>query len=239
MPVSHLRTNPGRSTSGNRLILAFVAGGTAVVVTGAVAAAWVWAPWWPGRATTANIVTASTPTASDTGAGAKEPAKTPKSQKTPKTSKTPKATTTPRPTAEPSVGPTSKPTTRPTKSPTKSPTTKPSTSRPTATSGGGGVKSVTFTYEGYQLSGCWRNDTNIWAKVSATGTYSYRWLVNGQNQGRQEGTSSSKPLLPSITWKGAGTYSIVFEVVTPTRFRKTASVKICSNSESWGEEWPD
>ncbi|MFI7129661.1 protein kinase [Nonomuraea sp. NPDC050153] len=239
-PISHLRTDPGRSASGNRLILAFVAGGTAVVMTGAVAAAWAWAPWWPGRATTANIVTASTPTVSGTGAGAKEPAKTPhptktpKTRKTPKTSETPKATTTTRPTAEPSVSPTSKPTTRP----TKSPTTKPSTSRPTATSGGG-VKSVTFTYEGYKLSGCWRNDTNIWAKVSATGTYSYRWLVNGQNQGRQEGTPSSKPLLPSITWKGAGTYNIVFEVVTPARFTKTASVKICSNSESWGEGWPD
>ncbi|MFG6197068.1 serine/threonine protein kinase [Nonomuraea sp. JJY05] len=234
-PLSHLQTNPGRAASGNGRILAFLAGGTAVVVTGAVVAAWAWAPWWPGRATTANIVTAATPSVSDPDAGAKESvktshptktAKTPKPPKTPKTSTTPKVTTTTRPTAEPTVSRTSRP------------TTKPSTSKPTATSGGG-VKSVTFRYEGYKLSDCWRNDTNIWATVSATGTYSYRWLVNGQNQGRQEGTASSKPLLPSITWKGAGTYTIVFEVVTPTRFRKSATVKICSNSESWGEEWPD
>ncbi|MBB5773925.1 serine/threonine protein kinase [Nonomuraea jabiensis] len=235
-PIVHLQTNPGRGTSGNGRLLAFLAGGTAVVVTGAVLAAWAWAPWWPGRATTANIVTASTPTVSDSGTGAKKSAKTPhpsktaktpKTPKTPKTSTTPKATTTTRPTADPTVSRTSRPTTRP------------STSKPTATSGGGGVKSVTFRYEGYKLSDCWRNDTNIWATVSATGTYSYRWLVNGQNQGRQEGTSSSKPLLPSITWKGAGTYNIVFEVVTPTRFTKSTTVKICSNSESWGEGWPD
>ncbi|MFI9836531.1 serine/threonine protein kinase [Nonomuraea sp. NPDC051941] len=235
-PIAHLRTNPGRGSSGNGRILAFLAGGTAVVVTGAVVAAWAWAPWWPGRATTANIVTASTPTVSGSGTGAKGSAKTPhptkspktsKTPKTPKTSTTPKATTTTRPTAEPTVSRTSRP------------TTKPSTSKPTATSGGRGVKSVSFRYEGYKLSDCWRNDTNIWATVSATGTYSYRWLVNGQNQGRQEGTSSSKPLLPSITWKGAGTYNVVFEVVTPTRFTKSATVKICSNSESWGEEWPD
>ncbi|MFF4623588.1 protein kinase domain-containing protein [Nonomuraea jabiensis] len=231
-PIAHLQTNPGRGASGNGRILAFLAGGTAVVVTGAVLAAWAWAPWWPGRATTANIVTAATPTVSDSGTGAKKSAKTPRPTKTakpattPKTARTPKATTTTRPTAEPTVSRTSRPTTRPT------------TSEPTATSGGG-VKSVTFRYEGYKLSDCWRNDTNIWATVSATGTYSYRWLVNGQNQGRQEGTSSSKPLLPSITWKGAGTYNIVFEVVTPTRFTKSATVKICSNSESWGEEWPD
>ncbi|MEV4579711.1 serine/threonine-protein kinase [Nonomuraea jabiensis] len=234
-PIAHLQTNPGRGTSGNGRLLTFLAGGTAVVVTGAVLAAWAWAPWWPGRATTANIVTASTPTVSDSGTGAKKSAKTPhpsKTAKTPKTPKTPKISTTPKATT------TTRPTADPTVSRTSRPTTKPSTSKPTATSGGG-VKSVTFRYEGYKLSDCWRNDTNIWATVSATGTYSYRWLVNGQNQGRQEGTSSSKPLLPSITWKGAGTYNIVFEVVTPTRFTKSATVKICSNSESWGEGWPD
>ncbi|MEV4015751.1 serine/threonine-protein kinase [Nonomuraea angiospora] len=241
-PVAHLQTNPGRAASGNGRILAFLAGGTAVVVTGAVVAAWAWAPWWPSRSITANIVTASTPTVSDSGTGAKGSAKTPhptktsktattpKTPKTPKTPTTSKATTTTRPTAEP--------TSEPTVSRTSRPTTKPSTSKPTATTGSG-VKSVTFRFEGYKLSDCWRNDTNIWATVSATGTYSYRWLVNGQNQGRQEGTPSSKPLLPSITWKGAGTYNVVFEVVTPTTFRKSATVKICSNSESWGEEWPD
>ncbi|MBE1586938.1 serine/threonine protein kinase [Nonomuraea angiospora] len=246
-PIAHLQTNPGRAASGNGRVLAFLAGGTAVVVTGAVVAAWAWAPWWPGRATTANIVTASTPTVSDPGTGAKgsaktphpsKTAKTPKTPKTPKTSTTPKATAPTRPTAEPTVSRTTEPTTRPSTSKPTEPTTRPSTSKPTATSGGG-VKSVTFRFEGYKLSDCWRNDTNIWATVSATGTYSYRWLVNGQNQGRQEGTASSKPLLPSITWKGAGTYNVVFEVVTPTSFRKSATVKICSNSESWGEEWPD
>lgn len=101
------------------------------------------------------------------------------------------------------------------------------------------MKSVAFRYEGIRIGDCWRTDTNIWATVSATGTYSYRWLVNGQNQGRMQGTPSSKPLLPSITWKGKGTYNVVFEVVTPRSFRKSTTVKICSNSESWGEEWPD
>ncbi|WP_170223319.1 hypothetical protein, partial [Nonomuraea turkmeniaca] len=105
----------------------------------------------------------------------------------------------------------------------------PTTSKPAATSSGdsGGVTSVAFTYEGYKLGDCWRSDTNIWAKVSATGTYSYRWLVNGQNQGRQQGTPSSKPLLPSIVWKGQGTYRVVFEVVTPRSMRKSTTVTIC------------
>jgi hypothetical protein len=74
---------------------------------------------------------------------------------------------------------------------------------------------------------------NIWAKVSATGTYSYRWLVNGQNQGRKQGTSSTKPLLPSIVWKKAGAYRVVFEVITPTSSRKSVTVNICDFDEGW------
>ncbi|MFC7101418.1 hypothetical protein ACFQQB_13585 [Nonomuraea rubra] len=92
---------------------------------------------------------------------------------------------------------------------------------------------MAFTYEGIRLGDCWRSDTNIWAKVTASGTYSYRWLVNGQNQGRQQGTSSSKPLLPSITWKQGGTYQVVFEVVTPNPSRKSVTVEICDFDEGW------
>ncbi|WP_433445499.1 serine/threonine protein kinase [Nonomuraea sp. CA-141351] len=231
-PVHHRHAGPIRATSRNQRTPALVAGGTAVVVAGAVAAAWLWSPIWPGRTTNATIVTAPTPTPSAPVAGATKSARTshPTSQPRPtKTSKTPKA---------PKTSATAHPTTEPTTKPTSRPTTRPTTTKPTAASGGSGnVTSVTFTYEGFKLGDCWRNDTNIWAKVAATGTYSYRWLVNGQNQGRQQGTPSSKPLLPSITWKGAGTYNIVFEVVTPKSFRKSVAVKICSNSESWGEGW--
>ncbi len=107
---------------------------------------------------------------------------------------------------------------------------KPTTAEPST---GGGVKSVTFTYEGIRVGDCWRYDMNIWAKVSATGTYSYRWLVNGQNQGRQSGTPGSRPLLPSITWKGEGTYRVVFEVITPARSQKSVTVNICGLDEGW------
>ncbi|MEV4112233.1 serine/threonine-protein kinase [Nonomuraea sp. NPDC049695] len=232
-PVHHLQAAPKRPTPGNQRTLIFVSGGAAVVVAAAVAAALIWLPTWLGRTTTATVVTAQSPTAS----GATKSPKTahPTSEPRPtKTAKTPKAPKTSK-TADPTTKPTPRLTTKPT---TTKPTTSPTTTKPTATSGGsGGVTSVTFTYEGDKVGDCWRNDMNIWAKVSATGTYSYRWLVNGQNQGRQQGTASSKPLLPSITWKGEGTYNIVFEVVTPKSFRRSVAVKICSNSESWGDGW--
>ncbi|MFI7635662.1 serine/threonine protein kinase [Nonomuraea sp. NPDC049400] len=231
-PVHHLQTGPVRANPGNRRTTALLAGGAAVVVAGAVAAAWLWSPIWPGRTTTAAIVTTPTPTPSAPATGTTKATKSPHPTSKPrptKTTKTPKA---------PKTSATTHPTTEPTGKPTSRPTTRPTTAKPTATSGGsGGVTSVAFTYEGDKVGDCWRNDMNIWAKVAATGTYSYRWLVNGQNQGRQQGTPSSKPLLPSITWKGEGTYNIVFEVVTPKSFRKSVAVKICSNSESWGEGW--
>ncbi|GAA3230146.1 serine/threonine protein kinase [Nonomuraea helvata] len=237
-PVHHLQTAPKRPAPANRRTLIFVSGGAAVVVAGAVAAALIWLPMWPARTTTATVVTAQSPTASGATKSPKttHPTSKPRPTRTAKTPKPPKTSATPEPTTEPTTKPTSRPTTKTTAS-TK-PTAGPTTSKPTATSGGsGGVTSVTFTYEGDKVGDCWRNDMNIWAKVSATGTYSYRWLVNGQNQGRQQGTASSKPLLPSITWKGEGTYNIVFEVVTPRSFRKGVAVKICSNSESWGDGW--
>ncbi|MEV0232518.1 serine/threonine-protein kinase [Nonomuraea sp. NPDC050786] len=234
-PVHHLQTGPKRTAPGNQRTLIFVSSGVAVVVAGAVAAAWFWLPRWPARTTTATIVTAQSPTVP----GATKSPKTshPTSEPHPtRTAKTPKATKT-RKTTNPTTEPTSRPTTTPTT--TKPTTAEPTTTKPTTTSSAsaGGVRSVAFTYEGIRMGDCWRNDMNIWAKVAATGTYSYRWLVNGQNQGRQEGTASSKPLLPSITWKGEGTYNIVFEVVTPKSFRKSVAVKICSNSESWGDGW--
>ncbi|WP_188191781.1 serine/threonine protein kinase [Nonomuraea sp. SYSU D8015] len=231
--VSGGRTGPAHGGSGRRRAPALLAAGAALVLTGAVVAAWVWLPAFRGKTSAAAIASDTTsPTAaastSRTGSEKSARALRPRPSKTTKPSTTPKRSTAPEPgTTEPTSRPT---TARPA----------PTTSEPTATSGGAStVKSVVFTYEGFKLSDCWRNDTNIWAKVSATGTYSYRWLVNGQNQGRQQGTPSSKPLLPSITWKGAGTYSVVFEVVTPRSLRKSTTVKICSNSESWGEEWGD
>ncbi|WP_226899714.1 serine/threonine protein kinase [Nonomuraea phyllanthi] len=236
-PVAHLHTVPPKAGSGR--VTALLAAGTAVVVAGVGTAAWLWLPIWPGRTTTATAVTAPTP-----AAGSKETAGT-RHPTDPPPRKTRKATKSRRPaTSGPTGRPTTSPTTRPTTGstggtgkPSTRPTTKPTTAKPTTKAPTSTVRSVSFSYEGYQVGDCWRNDTNIWAKVSATGTYSYRWLVNGQNQGRQQGTPTSKPLLPSITWKGGGTYAVVFEVITPTSLRKSASVKICSNSESWGEGW--
>jgi serine/threonine protein kinase len=222
------RTGPTHASARRRRrTVAFLASGTALAVTGGLAAAWAWLPVFPGRDGTAtSTVAASPPSRSSRPATteARESARALSPSRSPEPSGTARTT---RPTARPTTG----------RSP--EPTAKPTTSRPTATARGGGVTSVAFTIEGIRMSGCWRNDTNIWATVSATGTYSYRWLVNGQNQGRQQGTPSSKPLLPSITWKGGGTYGIAFEVITPKSYRKSTTVKICSNSESWGEEWPD
>ncbi|WP_206060693.1 serine/threonine protein kinase [Nonomuraea basaltis] len=211
---------------------ALLAAGAALAVTGALVAAWAWLPGFPGRTSTAAIATdssgASASATSSPVTGAKESARALRPSARPSPAKTTKPSTTAKPSA------TAPSATRTTADPTATRSSKPAT---TATSGGGGVTSVAFRYEGIKVGDCWRNDTNIWATVSATGTYSYRWLVNGQNQGRQQGTPSSKPLLPSITWKGGGKYSIVFEVITPRSVRKSAGVKICSNSESWGEGW--
>jgi hypothetical protein len=95
------------------------------------------------------------------------------------------------------------------------------------------VKSATLTYEGIRLGDCWRYDMNIYAHVSATGSYDYQWLVNGQSQGRKVATSSAKPVLPSITWKHEGTYQVVFRILTPTSIQKSATVNICDFDEGW------
>ncbi|MEU8401069.1 serine/threonine-protein kinase [Nonomuraea sp. NPDC048892] len=224
---AHETTGPMRTSSRNGLVLALLAGGTAVVVTAGVAAAWVWWPGWRGGGpgTTAAITgPASTPASTRTTSKAKQSARTLRPTKTP--ARTPKTTQTPRDTPAP---PTPTPV-RTRKTTTAQPSVKPTTAEPST---GGGVKSVTFTYEGIRVGDCWRYDMNIWAKVSATGTYSYRWLVNGQNQGRQSGTPGSRPLLPSITWKGEGTYRVVFEVITPARSQKSVTVNICGLDEGW------
>ncbi|MDP4502807.1 serine/threonine protein kinase [Nonomuraea turcica] len=208
---------PTHPTARRPVGVVFLAAGAALIVTGAVVTAWFWLPGSREGTSTAAIATTSAgapATTADPGrAGATESARP--LRPSPTESVKP---ATPKPSAPAS-------TSRPTLT----------TSKPTATSdgGSGGVTSVAFTYEGFKLGDCWRSDTNIWAKVSATGTYSYRWLVNGQNQGRQQGTPSSKPLLPSIVWKGPGTYHVVFEVVTPSAMRKSATVTICDSWEGW------
>lgn len=150
-------------------------------MTAGVAAAAVWWPSWRGGPGTSAAITgpASTPASTRPTGKAKQSAKTlspPKTSKTPKVSRTPTTPKTPRHTPTPTSVPTKK---------TATPTVKPTTAKPTTAkpSTAGGVRSVAFTYEGIRLGDCWRYDMNIWAKVSATGTYSYRWLVNGQNQG--------------------------------------------------------
>ncbi|MFB4267410.1 serine/threonine protein kinase [Nonomuraea sp. GTA35] len=219
VPISHAPTGPVRGASRDRLITGLLAGGTAVVVTGGAAAAWLLLPGSPvnGTSTAAITTTQATPTTPHPAGKAKKSAKPLRPSKT---------ATRPAPTA--SVR-TKSPTTEPARTPT---TTRPATTKPT-TGGAGGVKSVAFTFEGIRLGDCWRSDTNIWAKVTASGTYSYRWLVNGQNQGRRQGTSADRPLLPSITWKQAGTYQVVFEVVTPNPSRKSTTVRICDFDEGW------
>ncbi|NBE94066.1 hypothetical protein GUY59_12795 [Nonomuraea sp. K271] len=211
--------------SRKRLGVAVLAGATAVIVTGGLAAARVWLPTPPGDAGTATVAAPSSPTASRTVADKKQsPADLDPSagrrpgRKTSKPTRT-RARATPKPVK--STEPTSKPSARPT------------TAKPTRTTKPGGVKSVSFDYEGIRMGGCWRYDMNIWAKVSATGSYSYRWLLDGQSQGAKVGNASSKPLLPSIVWKKEGTYTVVFEVIEPTRTRQSATVKICDFDEGW------
>ncbi|MEV4169912.1 serine/threonine-protein kinase [Nonomuraea sp. NPDC049709] len=225
-PVPVMRTGPTRAAPRNRPATALLAGGAAIVVAGALTAAWLWLPS-RGETSTATVTTrATTPGPATT----RPPSRAKGSARAlrPTTTAERTATAEPTRTAEPTTTPTAGPSASPTRTPTGQ-----TTARPTTTSGGGGVKSVAFTYEGIRLGDCWRYDMNIWAKVSATGPYSYRWLVNGQNQGRQAGTSSSRPLLPSITWKRAGTYRVVFEVITPVRSQKSVTVNICDFNKGW------
>ncbi|MBF8192931.1 hypothetical protein ITP53_46105 [Nonomuraea sp. K274] len=198
--------------------MVLLAGGSALAVAGALGAAWLWLPGPPGQSSTAVIATTPSPSTSHPVTGQKEPARALRPPSRPHPSKT--ATTTAPPTKEP--------TEEPAKEEEPSPTSKPATKKPA-----GGVTSVAFDYEGIRVGDCWRADTNIWAKVSATGSYTYRWIVNGQNQGREIGTSSSKPLLPSITWKGEGTYRVVFEVVSPNHTQKSLTVPICDGWDGW------
>ncbi|GAA2214596.1 hypothetical protein GCM10009850_100610 [Nonomuraea monospora] len=210
--LSQAPTGPVRNPSRDRLITALMAAATAIIVTGGAMAAWFLLPISPGDSDGTNSVAIATTTPATPATTSQPAGKAKKSAKPLRPSRTP----------TPSVR---------TKTPTRTPaTTRPPTSaKPTA----GAVKSVGFSYEGIRLGDCWRYDMNIWAKVTTSGTYSYRWLVNGQSQGRQQGTASSKPLLPSITWKQAGTYQVVFEIVTPNPSRKSLSVKICDFDEGW------
>ncbi|MGN9782875.1 serine/threonine protein kinase [Nonomuraea sp. ZG12] len=222
-------SRPTPVASRNRGGLALLAGGTALVVTGAVVAVWVWLPVTSGRPTTVTLDTspssATTTTASPTATAPKRSTR-PK-RRTPRPTRT--ATSTP---------PSSRPTTAGPK--TAQPTaTRPRTTEPTATAGGG-VTSVAFSVEGIRVGDCWRSDANLYAKVTATGPYSYRWLLNGRNQGRQAGGPSSKPLLPSIAWdQSGGTHRVVFQVVTPTSSQKSITMKICEPGKGWGYPYED
>ena len=190
----------------------------------------MWLPF--GRPTSPTTVTLDT-TLSPTITGPKPSATTPKrsTRSERRTSRpTRPATTTP---------PGSRPTTaRPT---TAAPTTtRPRTTKPAATAKGG-VTSVAFSVEGIRVGDCWRSDTNLYAKVAATGPYSYRWLLNGRNQGRQMGRPSSKPLLPSIAWDDSrgGTHRVVFQVVSPTSRQQRITMKICAPGKGWGYPYED
>ncbi|MFB4277077.1 serine/threonine-protein kinase [Nonomuraea sp. MTCD27] len=228
-PGHVMRTGPARAASRNRPAIALLAGGAAIVVAGALTAAWLWLPASRGETSTATATVTTRATTSGP-ATTRPPSRAKGSARALRPTTTAERTTTTEPTG--TAGPTTTPTAGPSASPTRTPTGQP-TPKPTTTSGGGGVKSVAFTYEGIRLGDCWRYDMNIWARVSATGPYSYRWLVDGQNQGRQAGTSSSRPLLPSITWKRAGTYRVVFEVITPVRSQKSVTVNICDFDKGW------
>ncbi|SEG93225.1 Serine/threonine protein kinase [Nonomuraea solani] len=208
--IAALQTGPVRRRRNGVLM----AGGAAaaVVVTGGVVAALAWSPLWPGRDTTA-MIPASTPAASSQVKAPKETARALRPRPT-KTRETPKASPSTTPTeAEPST---------PT---TKKPTSKPTTAKPTTA---GGVKAVSFEYEGIRDGGsCWPYDTNIWANVTATGQYSYRWYLNGQSQGAMVGPGDRRPLLPSIVWKKGGPQNVVFEVFSPNKLRRSFTVTIC------------
>ncbi|NRQ39683.1 serine/threonine protein kinase [Nonomuraea sp. NN258] len=208
---------PGRGTP------ALVAGGVALAVTGAVVAATIWWPFTdrPSPTGTAAAVLPDS-SASTTGSSAAPPRRTsrPRPSGT-RTGTRPKTTTA---TKTPAPAPT---TSRPV-------TSEPATPKPTATrtGGGGAVRSFAFTYEGDQMrGGCWHYTLNIYASVSATGPYTYRWIVNGQNQGRESGSAATRPLLPTIVWKRDGAHSVVFEILTPQRVRKSFTVNICGFDE--------
>ncbi|GGS75898.1 serine/threonine-protein kinase [Nonomuraea spiralis] len=205
--------------------LALLAGGVALVLTAATATAvWVWWPTAPGRNTT-NTTNAAAPPTTHVPDSRRSGTRRSTTRKPAKPTRSPQPTTT-RPT------PTTKPTSaRPT--PTKpTSTAKPTTTRPT-TPAKGGVTSAALTYQGIRVGGCWRYDLNVYADVTTTVGYDYQWLVNGQSQGRKVATASTRPVLPSITWKGKGSYTVVFRVLTPTSLRRSVTVNICDVDKGW------
>ncbi|MEU4546034.1 serine/threonine-protein kinase [Nonomuraea dietziae] len=223
---------PARSApAGRRRRPALVAGAAALAVTCVAGATWGAAELWGGPGTHASVPTdtASTGSAALPAKG-RSPAATGK-RPTPRPGK---SRTSAKPRSTPTVSRTSEPTGRPTSRPMSSPTSRPTGSRSAEPSQGtGGVSSVSLRPEGIRMSGCWRNDLNIYVDVKASGRFSYRWLVNGQNRGRHEAASGDKVVLPSITWQGAGSYRVVFEVITPSSVRRSVTVEICDSYEGW------
>ncbi|MEV4164940.1 protein kinase domain-containing protein [Nonomuraea dietziae] len=221
--------------AGRRRRPALVAGAAALAVTCVAGATWGAAALWGGSGTHASAPTTTAATGSAAlPATGKSPAATGK-RTTPRPSK---SRTSAKPRSTPTVSRTSEPTGRPTSRPTSSPTSR-LTSRPTGSrsaepsQGTGGVSSVSLRPEGIRMSGCWRYDLNIYADVKASGRFGYRWLVNGENRGRHEAAPGDKVVLPSITWKEAGSYRVVFEVFTPSSVRRSVTVEICDFDEGW------
>ncbi|MFE3451023.1 protein kinase [Nonomuraea sp. NPDC059194] len=216
---------------------ALVAGGAALAVACVTAGAWWAVSTWPddsstgtvaalppgpsGAITTGRSATATT-TTPDTSGNATA-AKTGRPSNTAPAKPT-KSATRARPTAEPGES-----ATRPSSAPTAPPTRR--TPKPSTASGS--VTSVSLRYEGIRMGDCWRYDMNIYADVEATGTISYRWRVNGQSMGRRDSSPSDKIVLPSITWKEAGSYRVVFEVITPASRQRSVTVNICDFDEGW------
>ncbi|MEU7894929.1 protein kinase [Nonomuraea sp. NPDC049152] len=233
---------PPRSEPARRHRPALVAGAAALAVACVAAAAWGAVSFLPGIAGTVAALPTNTPDPaatepvhpSSTTPQAKPTKGKARARHTPTAGPTTKPTAgrTAEPTADRSSRPTAtttKPVTRASSTPTASPTRR--TAEPTAPSGG--VTSVSLRYEGFKLGDCWRSDTNIFADVKATGTISYRWVVNGQSMGRLDSSPSDKIFLGSPTWKQPGTYRVVFQVIAPSSLRRSLTVNICDFEKGW------
>ncbi|MDP4507048.1 serine/threonine-protein kinase [Nonomuraea turcica] len=189
-------------------------GVSAALVAGAIT-------WMPAPATTA-APTPSAPTDQATTTG--PPAKNLDTDKTPsapakKTRPTSTARSTPTPSRRPS-------TPKPTTSPAKPATT---------TAAAATVRLVSLTLEGQQVGadGCWSPSLFPVAAIKGPSgkqtEYTYRWVVDGQDEGRKTGwvTGTTKDRRNPFGAFEPGSHTIVYHLLTPSKATRRVSFTVC------------
>ncbi|WP_336205045.1 serine/threonine-protein kinase [Nonomuraea sp. LPB2021202275-12-8] len=219
----------GGAVPGRKRRNLLLAGAAAAVSVAALASAVFWLPPMVAGAEPDDLAAGppSRTVAGGTPTGTKKA--------TPGTSPAPKRSAKPTPTRTPTTTRTSAP---PTTATTEAGTSKPATTkaRPTVTKASGGrITSATLTvHRPKKASGCYPRLNEVYAMIAGTegAKATYRWIVNGQDQGRSTTyLSTEKRMLQNSygTLDKPGGNTVILRFESPQRVERKVTFTICDD----------